>query len=607
MSSELADRHGSTPGAVRDALSSGRFQWTFAPVDPDLVRAIQQIPWHALETCPAAARVKVAENRDVWRIDLPGQTIYAKCYRSQGLLKRMVERVRGLAAQREWMALRQAAAIGVLAPEALAYATAASARGFYSALLITAAMPADALSLEQAWLAAQATSEPQVMHRRKGRLIEGLAELIARAHVGGLFHHDLHVGNILIFPHNGSVTAAMIDLHNTRRCKGLALSGVRGNLVQLNQWFARHASRTERLRFLKTYCRRLRAMTGTVDVDSGPYSHKELARHVLAVSRRYAAKLYTKRDRRILKQNKYFSTVRLEGGWTARVALDIKHGRPYEHPRHDLPDKTTWRELIADPAVALTSQTVRVLKDSSTRRVVRVDLPFGGVGWTIVAKHERGGSLLQWLLGRNPLKQEFITGWKCLHRELPVALPLAILSRGGPSRQESILLVEYLPDSQDLDTFGKLRLPEMPAEQALRMKRRIATELARTLRRMWTCNLAHRDLKAANIRVQIPRSDVERPRIVLVDVDGIRRPIWGLRQALLRSLARLDASFAGTATVTRTDRLRLLLAVLRGIQPRTADWKDVWRAVREMSVRKQASIAKTMPWLQPIGSAAGAE
>ena len=54
----------------------------------------------------------------------------------------------------------------------------------------------------------------------------------------------------------------MIDLHNARLCKGLALSGVHSNLVQLNQWFARHASRTERLRFLKTYCRQLQRRVG---------------------------------------------------------------------------------------------------------------------------------------------------------------------------------------------------------------------------------------------------------------------------------------------------------------------------------------------------------
>jgi hypothetical protein len=36
-------------------------------------------------------------------------------------------------------------------------------------------------------------------------------------------------------------------------------------------------------------------------------------------------------------------------------------------------------------------------------------------------------------------------------------------------------------------------------------------------------------------------------------------------------------------------------------------WKDAWRSIREMSLRDQATIARTMPWLQPIGSPAGAE
>jgi hypothetical protein len=242
--------------------------------------------------------------------------------------------------------------------------------------------------------------------------------------------------------------------------------------------------------------------------------------------------------------------------------------------------------------------------------VVQVDLKFGESSWAVVAKHERGGSVLQWLLarfGRDALRQEFVTGWKCLHRELPVALPLAILSRKGAWRQESILLVEYIPDSRDLDTFTKLHMPEMPAAQALRLKRQVCYELARTLRRMWTCGLAHRDLKAANIRLQIPQGDIEKVRIVLVDVDGIRRPAWGLRRAMLRSLARLGARFAGTPVVTRTDRLRLLLAVLRRIDGGRPRWKDAWRRIGRLSLRDQATIARTLPWLQPIGSAAGAE
>ena len=612
MSSELADTHRPSTGPARETASTGRFRWCFAPIGQDLAQAIERIPWDNLQTCPAASRVKVAENRDVWRIDLPAGTIYAKCYRSQSLIKTLVESFRGLAAMREWQALRTAASIGVQAPEALGYAT---GRGkAYSAVLVTAAMPAGAQSLEEAWLAARQQADPQVSRRHKSRLTAALAELIARAHVGGLFHQDLHVGNILIFPHNGTVTAAMIDLHNARLCKGIPLSGVRNNLVQLNQWFARHASRTERLRFLRVYCqqmqRRLSVSEGSPQRASELYQHKVIARHVLLQSRPYAARLYAKRDRRILKRNKYFATLALPDGWSARVALDIKHGRPYDHPLGDLPDKKGWREMLADVPGLLAGDNVRVLKSSASRKVTQTDLTFAGTAWTIIAKYERSGSPLEWLLrrlGRHPLRREFLAGWQCLHRELPVALPLALLTRKGGARQESILLVDYITDSRDLDTFVKLHLPEMPSERVLLLKRRVCGELAAILRRMWTCNLAHRDLKAANIRLQIPRNDLDALKIVLVDVDGIRPPRCPLRKALLRSLARLDASFAGTPIITRTDRLRLLLAVLRGMDGGKPFWKDAWRQIGRLSLRDQGTIARQLPWLQPIAQAAGAQ
>lgn len=615
MSWQLADTGKPLVPPTQRKPPAARFRWCFAPISQDLTKAIQQIPWGALETCPAASCVKVASNRDVWRIDLAVGTIYAKCYRSQGIVKQVVDAVRGAAARREWLALRQAAAVGVLAPAALAYAIAGARRsGGYSAMLITAAMPADAQSLEDAWLSAQRQGDPVAARRCKGRLVEALAELLARAHAGGLFHRDLHVGNILIFPHNGSVTAAMVDLHNARLRKGIRLSGVRSNLVQLNQWFAMHASRTDRLRFLKQYCRRLtERLSARGNVAAGAWQqldHRSLARYVLKASKRYAARLYARRDRRILKRNKYFATLSLPDGWSARIALDIKHGRPYDHPLSQLPDKGGWREILAGVPGLLADESVRVLKSASDRRVVQANLELAGAPWPVIAKCHVPSSPLERMLGRlgrDRLQREFVAGWRCLHRELPVALPLAVLTRQSASGRESILLVEYVTDSRDLDTFAKLQLPEMPAGQALALKRRICRQLAHTLRRMWGCGLAHRDLKAANIRLQIPPGNADALKIVLVDVDGIRTPRWRPRQTLLRSLARLDASFAGMRAVTRTDRLRLLLAVLRGVDGSADRWKDTWRRIRRMSRRDQTVIARQMPWLQPIAQAAGAE
>lgn len=591
--------------------AQSQLRWHFARSAEHLRTGVCRVPWDDLAGCGYAQRVKVAENRDVWRIELPGRVIYAKCYRAHGLVKGMLETVRGLAAKREWRALRQASRLGVQAPDPVAYARADKAgKEDYYAVLVTAAMPADALSLEEAWLKVLAQGDCPAGRQRRDRIMHALAELIARAHAGGLFHRDLHVNNILIYANGHGPTAAMIDLHNARLCRSICLSGVRTNLVQLNQWFARHAGRTDRLRFLKAYCQCLHQQLPASERTNPTYGWKSLARRVLKQSYGYAARLHHKRDRRILQRNKYFASLQLGDGWMARVALDIKHGRPYEHALSQLPGKIEWLEILKDTANLLHDGPMRDLEDGPARRVVQTSLAFAGRPWAVVARYERRksvlGQLTEWASGYR-LQREFVTGWQCLHRELPVALPLAILHRGSGSLRESLLLVEQIPDSRDLDMYIRLQLPEMDGQQAVQVKRRVGLELARILRRMWSCRMVHRDLKATEIRLQIPGGDVRQLRLVLANVEGMIRRRWGVRRAILRSLARLDASVASCPFVTRTDRLRLLMAVLRQADHGKPHWKQAWRQIAVDSRRHQAVIAGTLPWVQPVAGAAAAQ
>ena len=390
--------------------------------------------------------------------------------------------------------------------------------------------------------------------------------------------------------------------------QGAVFVGVRSNLVQLNQWFGRHASRTERLRFCKP-------TAGTCggdrpfDVGSGVaerYS-RSLARYVLKVSRRCAARLHAKRDRRILKQNKYFSTVGPSGGWSGQIALDVKHGRPTS-----IAPRPAGQERLAGddcgPAGAAggrgSAGSEEFARGGWCRRseVRRVELDG-------CCQHERSGSVLQWLLrfGRNPLRQEFVTGWKCLHRELPVALPLAILSREGslaagvdpaggvhPRLAGPGHLYEAAPAGDAGCAGAAAEAAGMPVSWPGR------------LRRMWMCESAHRDLKAANIRLQIPQGRIRLGQ----DRDGRRgrhrRPGWGLR----RPCCAASRDWTPVSRARRSSRGQTASAAAGGAagidggQPR---WKDAWRRIRRLSLRDQATIAKTLPWLQPIGSAAGAE
>jgi len=579
-------------------------------IRPDLAEALRQIDWGALPDQPGATLVKSAENRDVWRLDVAETPVFAKCYRRAGLLKRLVDRVRGSAAEREFTALRLAAEAGILVPEPLGVARRPAAGGPYEAILITVAMPLEPQSLDEAWLEAAGRSPNGRAGDPRRMLIDALAELLAKAHAAGLYHGDLHVRNILVLRCGETVRLAMVDLHNHRRRRRLSVRSICKNLVQLNQWFRPRASRTDRLRFVRRYCHYLRGhLSAQGRPVDGLYDYKTIARKVLHKARRHAARLYARRDRRILRDGKYFGCVRLGDRWTACAALQVKHGRPYRHRLTALPDKAEWRQLLAQANTLIDSGEAHVLKASGARRVLQIELPYDGEPWSVVVKcfRARGAAerIAGWL-GRDRLRREFLLGWRLLHRDLPVALPLAILTRTGPFRCESRLLVEYVGDSHDLDTLTKLHLPDMPRVGAIQLKRCIGAQLASVLRRLWECGFVHRDLKAANIRVQMPADGSGSASIVLVDVTGIRRPLLASRKTLLRSLARLDASLANSPAVTRTDRLRVLLAVLRGVDGAMPDWKSAWRQIETMSRRDQARKAQLLPWLQPAVSSGAA-
>ncbi|MCC7384690.1 MAG: phosphotransferase [Deltaproteobacteria bacterium] len=87
----------------------------------------------------------------------------------------------------------------------------------------------------------------------KRTLIRRVAELIDDLHRRGLFHGDLHAGNLLVA--EGSLV--LIDLESVRSAR-LRSRGQLANLVRLNRDFldTKLVSRADRLRFLEAYLRR---------------------------------------------------------------------------------------------------------------------------------------------------------------------------------------------------------------------------------------------------------------------------------------------------------------------------------------------------------------
>ena len=156
--------------------------------------------------------------------------------------------------------------------------------------------------------------------------------------------------------------------------------------------------------------------------------------------------------------------------------------------------------------------------------------------------------------------------------------------------------------SRRINWRGQRRLRLAPPAQQLALLRDLIDHVARTIRALHLRQLSHRDLKAANILVRrhdapadaqsaysqdiqnllyMPESSVW-----LIDLVGVERFAKLSRSRRVQNLSRLNASFHGKPSITRTDRLRFLLTYLNcGLFGR-CDWKNWWKQVDQATLRK---------------------
>src|SRR5262249_47230570 len=116
-----------------------------------------------------------------------------------------------------------------------------------------------------------------------------------------------------------------------------------------------------------------------------------------------------------------------------------------------------------------------------------------------------------------PALRSWINGHRLLESGLPTAKPLAVIHRhqlGLP--RECYLLTEKLTDVVDLRTYVE-SLSHLPEKQRRISLGSLIERVSRLLRELHRRQLAHRDLKAANILVG-PDS-----QLFLIDLVGLER------------------------------------------------------------------------------------
>jgi len=581
----------SRPAADWIRVVKGRWRWRIHPDWLDLLDGPDAPDWADLEDHPCATRVKVNDGREVWRYASGGDLLFVKVARPGRKWPRLRRLLRGCPADQEYRIAAYALEHGIDTVQPIAIAEAPRRSREPTSIFVTSGLPG-AVALNVYWSAME-PANPQT-RRLRNAVIDTTARLIAWAHQNGFVHLDLHAGNMLIQPTEDGVRAVFVDLHNVRVGRRVPERLVVRNLAQFNQWFRWNANLADRVRFLDRYLYwHHRFETVGAHAITLRSDRRQLIAKIERAAYQHANTLYAKRDRRAMRSGRYFARLTLSGGWHAHVFLATKHPIPGSIASRMQFTPSQWKAWLARPEDWFTpDDRSKVIKDSRTAMVCRKRLTIGeNRTLETVCKRSLPRTLRKRLQSLVRTSRPMLTWQRAnalLHRQIPTARPLAVVERHRFGLlTDSFIVTEYLEHALDLDTLLTLRLRDVSPALQRRVKDAIIRDLAAVLRRLHERGFTHRDLKAPNVMVQWSPEEIEPPRVLLVDLDGLKRVRRVSARKQIRALTRLNISLDHCTRATMTDRIRFLKYYLRRLGNPDPDWKPLWREIAAHSKRQQ--------------------
>ena len=551
-----------------DSLLSGyrRFPVTIACHDglvwrivPEASRILGAQAPDLAEWRRAGRMTVVKENlqREISRVELPRGTVYLKLCRANTPRAWLRELLRPAKARLEFENALLLAQRGIPSIRPLAWAS--SGHGWpASSYLITEA--AEASTPLQDWLESES-----LLPTERRALALALGQFFAQLHDAGVCHPDPHPGNLLLESSpSRRYRLLLMDLHAIRFRKSLSWNECRENLVLLNRFFQLRATRTDRLRFWRSYVQHQHGQITDPD---------RKAREIENATARSNLRFWANRTARYIGKNREFLPIR--GPGVSGFAL-----------RRCPAEVTAF--CLTNPDRLFTEPGGRLLKDSPSSTVVERVLETCTGPITIIAKRFRARSFLQQLKNRfrpSPAYRSWLSGHALHDRDLPTARPLMMLQRQrslGPA--EGYIIFEKVPDACELCE----RVRDFPAEIP-----GLAEKLGRLIRLLHERQVSHRDLKAPNLLLSGPNAEP-----VLIDLVGVVTGVDVPFKVRVRDLSRLNVSFWDVPEVRRSHRLRFLRAYLGGLGSTGDDWKRWWLAITRASMAK---IARNQRRQRPIG------
>jgi tRNA A-37 threonylcarbamoyl transferase component Bud32 len=451
----------------------------------------------------------------------PHGELLLKRYKIRGLTEGLKYLVVPSKARKEWQMAHRAVRKGIPTPLPLAMAERRKKRFLRDAFLITQAI---------------VPSRPLIELIPEGRqedLFFRTARLFRGAHEAGLFHQDLHAGNILVGM--GEKELYLIDLHRSRFTRSVSKHRRLWNLAQffysLKGWLSPEDKKT----FLQRYDEEGDTLEGGLELG-------------LAKIERLEERIYRRhmksRTKRCLKASGGFYVAKEDGwriwcrrGWKLQQLLKIV---------------TKHKDIVAKGKEGLIKDDLRtaitLFNYKETRLCVK-EYRYQGIWRRLKELFRRSKASRGWLMGNGVVV-----------RGVGGITPQALLEkRARGLLQEAFLIMESPPGYVELDrymvqAFGAQGQDDTRKDAFLRAA-------AGFMAALYLRNIIHRDLKTCNIMVQ-ERDDTW--NFGLVDLDDVQLDKKIRRSEFLKGLIQLHTSTP--LFIEMQDRIRFLARYLRLIK-----------------------------------------
>jgi len=522
-------------------------------------------PERFLRKHPPQKVLKESPVRTVSIISGPHGKLFLKRYKIRGFKERLKYLAVPSKARREWEIARRALRKGIPTSMPLAMAERRTGRFLRDAFLITQAIIPSSPLIELF---------PEGGH---GDLLAYAARLIKGMHDAGLFHQDLHAGNILV--ESKEKELYIIDLHRSRFVRRLSKQRRLWNLAQFFYSLKGSLSPEDKEAFLQQY-------------DKEKLTFQDGFAEGLQKIDRLEERLYRRhmrsRTKRCLKDSGGFYIAQDDSwriwarrGWESQALLKLikKH--------QNIVAKDTAGLIKNDRRSAIS-----LFNYMKTRICVKEYRYQGGLG-RIKDCFRRSKARRGWLMG-NGLVVRGIGG----------IVPQALLERrrrGFP--QDAFLIMETPSGYVELDRYMVETFGASPHKGA--KKSAFLAALAGFLTELYLLKIAHGDLKTCNIMV---REEHDGWKFGLVDMDDIRLDKNIRTRRFVKELIQLHTStplFMGM-----DDRITFLSRYLRLIGRN--DIRDIMHKVINGSrgrqlvyVVPQGDVIRDVDWKKVCASGFG--